>query len=332
MGKRASIHYDALVGSIYDAALDVSLWPSLLASAAVHFGASHAAFYTPERVPEDGGFFFSHNVPPDHIQQYAARYQFIDPWVHGHHSKFGDKPGGFLGDMLVPASELQKTEFYADHLRPLDINQLCTAAIGAASGGGELISFAMFRGRRARDFGEDERRLSERIALHMQRAFLISSRLRSAEGGAFEAMLDVVRAPVVLVDATARIVQLSSAAAKLLEEGIWLRASLNRLHAVTDDAKLRKTIYDIATSGEQGPFSRVVRLAHPRLGCTLHVLVARAGWRFPGKAFVALGAAASSPENLDRRLAEVYGLTPAEVRLCQRLGEGRSLGAMVESW
>ena len=325
--------FDKLVSNIYDAALDESLWPTILDAAAAHFHASKATVYTPERLPHDGGFFFSHDIPADCIERYAARYQHIDPWVHGHHSRFADQSGGFLGDMFVATSELVKSEFYADHLRPLDIHQMCTAVTRSTPHSGDYISFAMFRGRRAADFSEQERRLSERIAPHIQRAFLISSRLRPLQQpfpSVPEEMLSVSRTPIVLVDATANIVQATVAAARLLDGGVWLQNRLGRLRAATDNAWLTKTIFQIATSGLNGPYSRILSLIGANTAKPIHVLVARAGAQHPGKAYVVIGAAANQSAELAQRLFEVYGLTRAEARFCERLGEGRTIAEISE--
>ncbi|WP_439611382.1 helix-turn-helix transcriptional regulator [Reyranella sp.] len=330
MKRRSATDWDALVNRIYDAAIDASLWSSVLDAAAAHFGASKSTVYTPDLAPEQGGFFFSHNIPPESFESYASRYRHMDPWISGHHQKFGDACGGFLGSMLIPTGELEKTEFYADHLRQHDILQLCAAVTKGGQSNADIISFAMYRGRRAQEFGEEEVRLSERIVPHLQRAFLISSRLRSAADGVSKAMLAVVQAPIILVDAMARISQASPSAVKILQEGVWLQAKWDRLAAVVDNDKFRKSVFDIASSGAVGPFSRLIGLVHPRLGCTYHVLIARGGKQFPGKAFVVLGAAASDRGNLGKRLLEVYALTPAEVRLCEHLLNGRSIGEAAE--
>lgn len=333
MGGKASVDYDALINAIYDAALDASLWPAVLEAAAAQFGASSASVFTPERAPGDGGFFFSHGIPTESLERYTARYHALDLWVQGHHARFADRSGGFLGDMLVPGRELLKSEFYADHLRPIGIHQLCTAATKSAPHSGDFISFAMFRGRCAPDFGEGERRLSERIAPHIQRAFLISARLRPSAEVPSEIeghMLRVGRSAVVLVNSSTRILHATLAATKMLDEGEWLQCRFGQLRATTDNEEFARTIFEICSSGVQGPFSRILRLVSAPTGDPLHVLVARAGLQFPGKAFVVMGPAAHRTRHLGSRLAEVYGLTRAEMRLCERLGEGRTISEVAE--
>ncbi|MCA0248975.1 MAG: helix-turn-helix transcriptional regulator [Proteobacteria bacterium] len=327
MRRASPATYDTLLAGIYDAALDSTLWPAVLDAAANSFGASKAIVYTPDMRPQDGGFFHVHNIPIEAVERYSAHYQHLDLWTLGHHARYGGQAGGFLGDMFIATRDLERSEFYADHLRPQDMHKLCTAVTLVGPTKGSYVSFAMFRGRNAKEFTEHERRLGEHIAPHIQRALLIAARLHSAQrvGRVDKEMLDVASAAIFLVDASGTLLKYTPAAERLLQEGTYLRARANRLQAATGSELLRDVIGEVSKSAAGRPYSRILPLGHTRGAGRVHVLVVGGGMHNPKCAFVVVGAVSARPLDFAQRLAQVYRLTPAETRLCELLHQGRTI-------
>lgn len=320
--------FDALVASIYDAALDNNLWPAVLAAAARRFGASHSIVYTPDVAPPAGGFFLSHNVAKEMIDAHEAHYRPLDLWTLGHHSKFGNQEGGFTGDMLVPFNVLVNSEFYADFLRPNGLHHLCTSAVHERPQGGHLVSFAMFRGPRQAAFEEHDRRICERLAPHVQRALVVSERLRSCERErrVDASMLDSAPVAIFLVDASSKILRLTEAAERLAKEATYLCIRSSRLCSAARDERLVGVIREVARSDVREPFTRLLVLSSAERSERLHVLIVKAGMHLRGCAYVVVGSVATA--NSSRFAAHLhleYRLTPAEVRLCEMLKRGHSI-------
>lgn len=327
-GDGMKLDYNALVASVYDAALDRALWPAVLEAAARYFGASHSIVYTPDVALDMGGFFLSHNVAKEMIDAHEAHYRSLDLWTLGHHSRFGDREGGFTGDMLVPFNVLMKSEFYADFLRPNGLHHLCTAAVHERPQAGQMVSFAMFRGPRRAGFEEHHRQVCEQLAPHIQRALVISERLRSCERErrVDSSMLDSAPVAIFLVDASAKVLRLTEAAEQLMRKATHLSLRSNRLWSVARDGRLTEAIRETARADMREPFSRLLVITDAAQSNRLHVLIVKAGMHLRGCAYVVVGPlATANSARFSSHLRLVYRLTSAEVRLCEMLIRGHSI-------
>ncbi len=319
---------DVLIASIYEAALDSNLWPSVLATAAKTFHASHALIMTPDLAPQAGGVFLTHNVAQEHIEAYDRRYRGMDPWTQGHHRKYGRQEGGFIGEMLVPFRSLTKTEFYADFARPQGIRHLCASVIYQGPLAGDSVSLAMFRGGRQSGFEEGERLLGEQLTSHLQRAFVISERLRASERDhrIDAAMLDHASSAIFLVNSSSKILRMTRTAEDMLRDGRHLRARAGVLTAAVDSVRLSEAIRAVACHGTVEPFSKEL-VCHPwEAGERAHVLIVKAGAPLSDLAYVVIGAvAARRSSDATTLLKTLYGVSLAEAHLCRELVRGKSL-------
>lgn len=317
---------DALIADLYDTALTGAQWQTVLTRAAEAFDSSHSLIYTPHASPQQGGFFFSHNVAPEAIAAHESHYRPLDLWTRGHGTRKGGCEGGFIGEMFVPFDELTRSEFYADFLRPQGLHHLVTSVVHERPRAGQLVSFAMFRGPRQPAFEESHRLLSERLGPHIQRALLVRERLRCLEQDRRidTAMLD--RAPVALflVDRAGKVRRMTETAETLVARANHLHMRHGFLQAVESTGSLAKAIREVAAGGGE-PFSRLLSVVDKTGEDRIHVLVARADTSLPGHAYVLVGPVASTgAASLAGHLQPQYGLTPAEVRLCELLQDGRS--------
>ncbi|MBS0540138.1 MAG: hypothetical protein JSR47_15330 [Proteobacteria bacterium] len=322
------VEWDDFVAGVYDAALDSALWPSLLDAAVTRFGGAQAIVYTPDVAPNAGGFMFSHDIAPEWIAAYEQHYRPLDVWMNGYHERFEGRSGAFTGDGLVAREELVRTEFYNDFVRPQGLDHLCTSVIYRAPNAGSTVSMAMFRGPAAGAFEEEARLFYERLAPHLQRALLISSRLGTPdrERRIDAAMLDVSPVAIFLVDGAGRVARMTAAAEELVTAGTLLRLRANRLQTVDGSAALADAIREVAAEKRRGRFSRVLAVGGDDASRRVHLLVATAGMHLRGHAFVAVGPLGTADSaGLDARLLSAYRLTPAEIRLCELLAGGRAV-------
>jgi DNA-binding CsgD family transcriptional regulator len=323
---------DSIIAGIYDAAIDASLWPAVLELAVRRFRASHSVVHTPLVVAANGGLFFSYNVSPEAIEAHDKYYRALDLWTHGHQTKFAGR-GGFLGEMFVSFRDLTRSEFYTDFLRPQQLHHFCAAVVHGRSGGGQLLSFGMFRGPRQPAFEEADRLLSERLSLHIQRAAMISERLQSRELGrrTDRSMLDLSAAAIFLVDRSGRVVRMTAPAERHLRKGTHIRLVCGRLAGIVDPAALEAAIRAAATEQGHAYKSTLLVLLDESGRNRRHVLVAQAGMDARGLVYVIMAPAGSTHgPDFTSILCKTYGLTPAEGRLCALLKSGLSLQEAAE--
>ncbi|HQS14885.1 MAG: hypothetical protein B7Y08_06485 [Rhodospirillales bacterium 24-66-33] len=317
---------EPLLASVYEAALEPGLWSSTIELAARHFGASKAIFYTLNQSPMNAGYFGSFNIAPEAIEAYGAKYRPQDPWIEGHNRRFAGREGAYTGEMLVPFTDIKRTEFYSDFMKPNELYHLCTSGVSSTGALGGVASFALFRGPRQAAFEEDQRRLSAALISHLHRAFVISDRLTGCdlERRVDLAMLDCAPTAVFLVDFNAKVRRMTASAERIAELGVHVTLRNGRLVGPSG-ARLGESIAEVLSSRASHTFSRVVIIESSDPNARVHALIARAGMHLPDLAYVALGPASASMDGaFESHLRRLYQLTPAEVRLCKLLARGHT--------
>jgi DNA-binding CsgD family transcriptional regulator len=239
----------------------------------------------------------------------------------------------FVPSDHISTAAVQRTEFYADWLRPAGIDNAIGGFVRRSDAA--ISMFTLARG--AEPVEPGERREFARLLPHVRRAVEIHRRLamtRLARDGAVDA-LNALNIGVLLIDANCRVAFANPVAEAILRNGDALRAIGGMLQAATSDvtqrlaALVRLAVQTTARRGDDA--GGVLLLPTPR-GKPLRVMVSPAP-RFPliePSALVFLGDpnAASDP---DRRIARLYGLTTAETRLLGALFAGQRLKDYAEA-
>ena len=105
---------DALLQLAWPAALDPSVWQSLVAQIAETFGGA-AGFCWHDAVGPRAGVAEFARFRPEDMHSYSVHYGVTNPWLH----TFKDLPvGALLTRSLAPEIKLETTEFWQDWLRP----------------------------------------------------------------------------------------------------------------------------------------------------------------------------------------------------------------------
>ena len=75
----------ALVGDVYDAALDAALWPGVLRDIAQFVGGPAAALFSKNADDRSGDIYYgSGGIHPRYVQLYFDKYIKFDPSTAGH--------------------------------------------------------------------------------------------------------------------------------------------------------------------------------------------------------------------------------------------------------
>lgn len=107
----------ALIGDIYDAALDPTLWVDVLRKTRVFIGGWGVALSWKDAVSKRGGSYFDegHQVPP-YRQLYFDKYVKLDPCTTGQF--FAEIGEPIATADLIPYEEFLQTRFYKEWVRP----------------------------------------------------------------------------------------------------------------------------------------------------------------------------------------------------------------------
>src|SRR4051812_816095 len=73
-----------LIGQVYDAALDRSLWQAVLQNTAHFVGGTGAALFSKDAAAQQGSVHYDFGIDPYYKQLYFEKYVALDPSTMGH--------------------------------------------------------------------------------------------------------------------------------------------------------------------------------------------------------------------------------------------------------
>ena len=242
-----------------------------------------------------------------------------------------------LSDSVLPQSELVRTEFYNDWMRPRGLAHLFTAFLHDSGPGEPLSEIGGLRAKRDGPLEDEDLEPVRMLIPHLQRALVIHDRVQGAEtraGGAAE-VLDRIVGGLILLDERGDPILTNRTADQTLaaNDGLVLDREGPSASTPKQTGELRRLVSEAAATGT-GKGVRaggVMRLARPSGRPALEVVVTPVR-RGPSPMFACNAAAAaifvSDPdaraERPPERLRRVYGLTRREAEVASRLVEGMS--------
>ena len=313
-----------LIGDIYDAALDLSFWPSVMEKLAGFIGGGAATLHLRDSARGAAAPTYDFGIDPEYGQLYFGRYAKFDPLNAAYFSL--DVGEVISNSEVIQQSEFLKTRFYKEWVRPQGFIDSIVALIDRSAT--SIAIFAVLRRERQGFTDEAARRRMRLIIPHVRRAVLIGNVIEQKimEAATLADTLDGIAAGMFLVDENGRVVQSNVAGHSLVAAGETLRVSGGRL--VTGDVQTDQTLLDIfATSagGDAAIGTKGVAVPLAAAGdgepLVAHVLPLTSGARRrAGAAYAAVAAvfihkAALAPPSRPEMVARTYGLTPSELRV-----------------
>jgi len=312
----------SLIGDIYEAILDKSVWSGVFENLAQFVGAQAGALLW-KRSGRATEVTHTTGIKSPGLELYKERYAKLDPTT---------KPL-LLRDVgevastteLVSYSEYVESRFYKEWVKPQGFIDSWHASLEKSpTTSVRLIFWRKGKTDIESDATRDRMRL---IVPHLQRAVMISNMVDhgKAEAALFGDTLDGIAAGLFLVDTNGRILHANASGHALLAQGVVLRAYGGKL--VSNDASAEQELYRIldAVGGEQvTPGADTIALPlTTRHGdhYVAYVLPLTSGTRRRAGAGYAAAAAVfvqralldvPSPQDA---IAKLYKLTPMELRV-----------------
>ena len=314
----------ALIGEIYDAALDTTLWPKVLAESAQFVGGVSAGLVFKDATKKSGNLYYdAGGIAPHYRQLYFDTYLKLDPSTTSHVLAEIGEPIATAD--FMPYDEFLETRFYKEWARPQQLVDFVSAVLEKSATGAAL--FGVFRHERHGPADEETRRRMRLIIPHIRRAALIGRviDLKTAESDSLADSVDGISAAMFLVDASARIVHANASGHAMLAEGSVLRAVGGKL--LTKDASAEQALNEVCAMAERGDAAvgakgiAIPLMASDGTRYVAHVLPLTSGARRRAGATYAAAAAvfvhkaaldAPSPQEV---IGKLYKLTPTELRV-----------------
>ena len=333
-----SAELSKVIGSIYDAAIDPSLWRPALQNACAFIGSHSAVLFWHDASTERSEALHLFNEDPHYTALYFEKYLTMNPVFPA--ASFLDAGVVHTINDVVPQAELVQTRFYKEWVAPQGIVDAISVNLEKGATRIALLNFRMDASYGVAD--EKALRRTRLLVPHFQRAVMIGRLFdqgKSTETALTET-LDHVEAGVVLVGVDGLIVFANAEAKAMLHEGSLVRANGGSLVAVVPEAN--RVLRDIFIAAEQGDASvGVDGVAIPLSASSqdrwfAHVLPLTSGNRQQtGAMYSAVAAvflrkkALDSPPPLEA-LARRYKLTASEVRVLDAVLKVSSVKGMSE--
>jgi DNA-binding CsgD family transcriptional regulator len=321
---------EELVQLTYEAAADPSRWSDFLRLFLESIHAPSAVFLIHDRTRQKANAAEFVGIEPAWIKSYQEYFVTINPWLVRDPFRRGVVA---VGDQNVNDGELIRTEFHNDFLRPQNWFYCC--GVLTAQDRSSTSEITAIRSRRAGSFTSDETAIFEYLAPHLQCAVRIHNRIAGLEAGlsAATGILDRFPTGIVAVNSDAKVTFINRAAEAILRrgDGLMFRDGL-RAASRQETVELRNAIAAVCieSASEVPQPGTVIRVHRPSGSKPFEVLV----FPLPSQSFLRKGGAAAGlfitdPEEeaaLDNQaLHELFGLTPAEIRLSIALVKGKSV-------
>jgi len=325
-------HLSDLIGTVYDAAIDPSVWESAIVRIADFVGGCGAALFC-----KDAGAYHAASL---HSFGYrkplpVALFRQIYPAAQGH----------FLGDLevpiattdLIPFEDFTQTELYRQWAEPQGIVDFLSAVVDRTAISTAI--FGIFRHKRNGVVDDRARRQMSLVAPHIRRSVLIGRmfEFKAAEVATFVDTLDGLAAGMFLVDASARLIHANAAGNAILAASDILSLASGRL--VAGDAQVDRALRDVFVAAGQGDAALGSKgIAIPLVGRDGERYVAhalpltsgarrRAGVIYTAVAALFIRKADLAVPTAPHAIGSAFKLTPTELRVLMAIVE---VGAVPE--
>ena len=313
----------ALIGGVYDAALEPALWPEALAGLANFVGGPAAGLFSKDASSKTGLVAYGHGIDSHYQKIYFEHYIKLDPATTGHFFSEVDEPMATVD--LVPYDEFLQSRFYLEWAKPQGLVDFIASALDKSVTG--VAMFGVFRHERDGVATDETRRRMRLVVPHVRRAVLIGRLIdvKTTEAKNFSGALDSLSAGMVLVDATGRIVHANATGLAMLAHGSPLQG-VNGILGTTDPQVDRQFGEIFAAAGTGDLAIGVKGIAVPMNGRNgvrhvAHVLPLTAGARSrTGASYRAVAAVFVREATIDMAsppelVAKAFKLTPTELRI-----------------
>jgi DNA-binding CsgD family transcriptional regulator len=318
-----------LIGDVYDAALDAAAWPQVLEKTCHYVQGVASVLLSQDSAHKNAEFHFSWGDDPEFTRSYQDTYVKLSPLLLP--MVLSVQTGEVTANSdVLPIEQFVATRFYKEWAQPQGYLDSVWATLNKSMTGYAALAVA----RHERDGLVDEatRRRMRLVAPHFRRAVTIGKVIEAhkVEAATLADTLDGLAAGMYLVDAVGRIVHANTRGHAILADAKILRGFGGRLSATDLQAdKALSDVFAAADAGDAALGARGIAVPLAREGerWVAHVLPLTAGARRQaGIAYTAVAAVFVRKAALDlpsplETLSDLYGLTPAELRVLMAIVE-----------
>lgn len=317
----------------YEAAAEPSLWPRFLERCNEAIYADITLLQVHDLRIRTSTIVAGFGISSPFTQSYNEHYSKLNVWRDGGRGLY--VPGAVnLDQEQCPRLVFERSEFYNDYLRRMDAAYSIGAVI--ARHGSRAPTLTGLRGRRKGEFGEAERKVAQFLLPHLARAWAVHEKLELLAAG--ESVLDTLPLGIVFFEAGGAAVYSNRRAEEIFrsDDGLAIRDGLITANDRTAAAQLRQALND-ALAPTRSPVREGVAIPRPSGRRAYQVVLAPICSRFRQFAGVSAPRAVAFVTDPERPgpakteiLVQIFGLTPKEAQITEKLSNGKSVEQAAE--
>ncbi|PKO67694.1 MAG: hypothetical protein CVU20_13995 [Betaproteobacteria bacterium HGW-Betaproteobacteria-14] len=330
--------FSHLVLMIEEAAVDPGRWDSAVSAIVEEVGATEGILFSPFLPPSLGGFWASRSILPVHMEDYAAYYSDKDIWILAMQPEQLSTSGFvFRDDAVISHKTVQRSEFYNDFLRKLDIGRLLGGVVlSKGSVGPGNIHFSVFKPMAKGGFSAHQQKLYQRLMPHLQAALKTHYMLSACESRSTlaDVSLNALTIPILLVNREAKVLFANEQARQvfLAADGLTTQSGTLAGSMAQETSVIRMFIANLFNSSKRDSHRWVFpirRLSGERpyvcFGQRLPISISVDGVKSEQIAILFIHNTKSQAILEPDWLKHLYGLTHAEAYLAMDLARGLTL-------
>ena len=324
-GNSSGTNGDAVLASIYEAALQPSHWPVALQQVSAQISASSAFLFSSHSPTEPEAFVHVHNHAPEMAQDFGAYWHAHDEWALAARRTGVMRRGTWVvGTELVDADQLRKTEFFNEFCKPNGVEGLVGGVLfdGTEADDMPFTNVCWYRPPGADSFETAEKERLKSLVPHLQRALRIQRRVRSLVDDRVAKAFGTLRVASLVLDRKGCVHQHNQAAANLLENLPAGCVRFGQLRLIGE--KCSPSLPEALAACTAANPIRIVAVLPGRqpqvIGGTLMLLPADG--QDDDRFLLLIELPRTNGHGAAAAVADLFGLSPAEVRVLGRLLEG----------
>jgi DNA-binding CsgD family transcriptional regulator len=321
-----------LLDALYEAAVDSSRWVDFLNQLTRTAGGDSAALVLHDFENASSSVAQQFGLSSNGTHLYAQHYYKLDVWT----SRARELRTPVLittSEQLCPWNEFLRTEYYNDFLRPNGIAHGAFSVVKSSDS--HITSLSIYKGHKG-EFTDAELEILQFVTPHVRRAFRVHSefsRLRT-EANDWNAALDAVATPILLLGNRGTVIGMNAAAASLVSkrDGLLLTRDGISAERPAEAQTMHHLLKQVTVPQPNGAWKSAGALkVSRRSGTPLNVVISAtprnsdfvADHRVLALVFV--NDPDQRPVPMPSVLQMLYGLTGAEARVALLLAEGQDL-------
>ncbi len=320
-----------ILDCLYDAAVNEELWPEFCRQVVLWFDgiSMNLNCQTASEFLTIG----TYHLPQEFATIYPQHFWQVDPWIHAGLTQLRPMQAG-LGSELCPPRELERTEFYADFLKPYtDIYWIIGAYVPLTPG--EMAILSVQRDKHAGDYRRIDKAKLDWLLPHIRRSLLIRRQLQIKESHSKSIMMaiDTVSTPLIVLNRHACVVHANQCAERCIRTrryGISVGAA--RQIEVTNAPAMARLHAEIRSACEAmpNPNAQLISLSVPDLALLVLLVITPLKMETIRSALLTIVDPNVGPPVIEQAL-RTYGLTHAEFRVATALANGADLKSIAEA-